>query len=549
MVVGQISWKRQAARSVLFIFLLLSAKELHGQENLLERANDFDQGELVDNPWGGVSDGVLALPPGSQLAVNDEGAIVESNPGPSVAVGDLNGDGLPDLVVADARGFFWFFPNRGTPTQPRFTFGEILPIWIGNPETSPLRNGDRSTSNTVPRICLVDLDKNGLLDIVAGNSEGKLYYFRNVGSQKQPKFTMPQDLSEVLVPTRAQGVLWCNYLAPCLYDWRGGGLFDLILGEGTYSANSIYLLTNDGSNQNPFFRENRTLKIIRGMGREHLTPQVVDWNNDGKPDIITGEREGSIDLFLNTTTDPAHPQFDQGQRVKFGDSETLGQFTTVAVGDLTGNKLPNLVISNSDDHVLYAENKGTPGSPRFDFPEPIKGVNPLPKIIPALNWTVEKAFGIPYVNLVSTNKQIEAEFEPPSPDFKSALKYYTEPHDLNRNFPNTFYPQEDTQWLRFGSLVSLKSHSRYRLSFWVKSGGDISNLSYWFWSFDEATFTSFAVMRPISASGEWTHFSDSFSCDVPDKVTGDSYNYIFRIVFNGQATLYFDGFSLTEDSP
>ena len=44
-----------------------------------------------------------------------------------------------------------------------------------------------------------------------------------------------------------------------------------------------------------------TTKIIPGYGREHLTPQVVDWNNDGKPDIICGERAGYVDLFLNTS--------------------------------------------------------------------------------------------------------------------------------------------------------------------------------------------------------------------------------------------------------
>ena len=48
-------------------------------------------------------------------------------------MGDLNGDGLPYIVVADPKGYFWFFPNSGTATAPKFTGGEIMPIWIGDP--------------------------------------------------------------------------------------------------------------------------------------------------------------------------------------------------------------------------------------------------------------------------------------------------------------------------------------------------------------------------------------------------------------------------------
>lgn len=531
--------------TIFLIFILFCVRLASCQENLLENANDFDRGQLVDNPWGGVSNSKLTVLPGAQLAVRDEGGVVSNNLGPSVAIGDLTGDGLSDLVVADAKGFFWFFPNSGTPKQPKFTYGEIMPIWVGNPGSSQYRV-DPGEDNTVPRICLVDLDKDGRLDLVAGNYEGKLYYFHNTGSRQQPKFSMPQDLADILVPTRSRGKLWCNYLAPCLYEWQGGGLLDLIMGDGTYSANSIYLLANEGTNLNPIFKEANTVKIIPGMGREDLTPQVMDWNNDGKPDIIAGERAGNINLYLNTTTDPTHPQFDQGQHVKFGDSEMLGQFTTVTVGDLTDNKLPNLAISNSDNHVLYAENKGMPGNPRFGAPVPVQGSNPLPKIIRASNWTLEKALGIPYVNLVCTNKQVEADFEPPSPEFKSALKYYTESHVFNADFPDQFYPQEDTQWIRYGSAVTLRPQRRYTLSFWVKSDGNISNLVYWFSAYDINARYELQIMKPISASGPWTHFSDSFSFELPDNINVKAFECTFRIAFNGHPTLYFDGFKLVE---
>ncbi|MCE0498063.1 MAG: FG-GAP-like repeat-containing protein [Methylacidiphilales bacterium] len=542
--------------------ILVSARQVKGQ-NLLAAANAYDYGQIVDNRWGGVNNSVLTVLPGLQKAVNDAGAIVQSNPGPSVAIGDLNGDGLPDLVVGDARGFFWFFPNKGTPTQPKFTYGEVMPIWIGAPRNSSyqsyIRWPDENGDNTVPRICLVDFDKGGKLGIVAGNYEGKLFYIHNDGSAQQPKFRMPQDLSQFLVPTYSQGKLWCNFLAPCLYDWWGNGLLDLIMGEGTYASNSIYLLTNKGTNQNPVFNEDNMIKLIPNVTRdrlkavgEHLTPQVVDWNNDGKPDIITGERLGYIDVYLNTTTDPLHPQFDQGQHVLFGGTDNLGQFTTVAVGDLTGNKLPNLLISNSSNQLSYATNHGTLGNPLFNKPVPIQGgVNPLPKIKPATNWTIWKAEGIPYVNLVSTNQQIEPGFEPPAPEFKSALKYYTESHAFNTDFPDQFYPQDDTQIIQYNPSVSLKPRTRYTLSFWVKTVGDLSNFNYILLSNEigPTGWHAIDIVKPISSSGSWTQFSDSVYFELrPDTTPSPTYAFQFKIAFNGHPTLYFDGFSLTEDT-
>ncbi len=34
----------------------------------------------------------------------------------------------------------------------------------------------------------------------------------------------------------------------------------------------------------------------------------MDWNNDGKKDLVTGEREGYVRIYLNTGTDSS-PSF------------------------------------------------------------------------------------------------------------------------------------------------------------------------------------------------------------------------------------------------
>ena len=561
----------------LVLFLALAAGFSDGgraAENLLASLNDTDYTAYVDDPWGSVVNGVITAQPGAQLAVDDNGNVRSTIFGPSVAVGDLNGDGLPDIVMADAKGYFWFFPNSGTSTVPKFTTGEVMPIWIGAPppdgiDDQGLLVKNLSTSdNAVPRIQLVDFSGEHRLSIVAGNYEGKLFYIHNTGSSTQPNFSMPNDLASITVPTYSDNKLWCNFLSPFLYDFTGSGHLDLVMGEGTYASNSIYLLVNKGINGSPIFSERATTKVIPGYGREHLTPQVVDWNNDGKPDVICGERQGFIDLFLNTSTDtnPAHQQFNNPpppappQHISCGGQQQFGLLSTVAVGDLTGNKRPNLVISNSDGHLSYALNKGTPGSPAFDLPKPINAVNPLPKVFQAPpNWEIHKAYSMPYVLLASTKLKDDPTFKPPedAPTVKSALKIYTVPHQ-HTYFRSEVFPSQDTHLVQCDTRVTLEAGAHYDLSFYAKTDGTVDNLRCFFLTLENLVAQGIRgpnvrakryVMIPnqVSATGDWTHVKLEVKFDPVQEGKHEAGSFTFYLAFNGNGgTVWVTDFNMTK---
>jgi hypothetical protein len=50
-------------------------------------------------------------------------------------------------------------------------------------------------------------------------------------------------------------------------------------------------------------------------------PEVLDWNNDGKKDLLVGTyNDGKVWLFLNKGTD-AEPVFDKGEALQAGGRE------------------------------------------------------------------------------------------------------------------------------------------------------------------------------------------------------------------------------------
>ena len=414
--------------------------------------------------------------------MGEDGGIRACAFGPSIAVGDMNGDGKPDLVLADTEGFFWLFPNSGTPQKPIFTQGEVIPIWLGEERVTGTTEG---VDNVVPRIQLVDFENTKRLDVVAGTYVGKLYRIHNIGSSSQPLFKPTYNRDLLLINTHRKGVLWCNYLAPCLTNLFGSsnGL-DLIMGEGTYSANSIYLLHNINSAASPAFDEDHLQKLIPGMGLEQLTPAVVDWDNDGKPDVICGDRTGYIDLFLNTSTDSDHLTFAPGVHVKIGGLEKLGNAVTVSIGDLTGNHLPNLLIGKDDGTIVYALNTGKLGAPLFSTPAtPIKGILPPDyHYVSPKDWHKYQAWGAPDEVVACVNPQLEPGFAfPEGEKSKYALKFSVWPVK-NVYFPERYYPpiEDDLREhiIQCGQHLTLKLNKRYRVHFWVKGDRNISNLRY-----------------------------------------------------------------------
>ncbi len=132
------------------------------------------------------------------------------------AVGDLDGDGLPDVVVGEASGELNYFRNVGTATEPRF---ELVTEAL-----AAIDVGRRSAP------ALIDVDGDGRVDLVVGAEDAGLQIFLNRGGAGPEPGFEPAGTVDGGIPGLAQ---------PAFADLDGDGRPELV--TGTASGGLVFL--------------------------------------------------------------------------------------------------------------------------------------------------------------------------------------------------------------------------------------------------------------------------------------------------------------------
>jgi hypothetical protein len=138
----------------------------------------------------------------------------------------------------------------------------------------------------------VDLDGDGIGDILTGSYPGQLYFFKGKGNGE---FAAPVKLQRGGKDINL-GPSSTVFAAP----WRGTGRLDLLVGN---MQGDLYLIPNHGSNANLSYGTPEKLEAggrpIDAPPHGDSQPVAADWDGDGLLDLIVGWGDGSVVWYRN----------------------------------------------------------------------------------------------------------------------------------------------------------------------------------------------------------------------------------------------------------
>lgn len=142
---------------------------------------------------------------------------------------------------------------------------------------------------------VADLNGDGHRDILSGSWPGEIYFFAGGEDGVYEESVKLQD-------STGKAINVGQASAVALHDWDGDGDLDLLIGD---IEGDITLLPNLGGEGVPRFGE---ASIIKAAGADirvggDAGPLVVDWDGDGKADLLTGDGKGAVWFFRNTGRD------------------------------------------------------------------------------------------------------------------------------------------------------------------------------------------------------------------------------------------------------
>lgn len=216
------------------------------------------------------------------------------------AVGDLDQDGILDLVVGNEDGHLFFFKGRAKLVYAPFV---MICTADGVPFTFQSAYGLQGPVEArwgYLNPVLVDFDGDGILDILLGNIEEYLLcLLMDLDADKTPyirdQVVVRDPVEEIRVPWRTR---------PAVDDFTGDGVEDLVI-LNVQGRLELYEGRRDETGQLRFMYGQQALQTpLGGRGRAsgRMKMSTIDWDQDGLMDLVL-DIVGSLRVFRNTGRD------------------------------------------------------------------------------------------------------------------------------------------------------------------------------------------------------------------------------------------------------
>jgi hypothetical protein len=283
------------------------------------------------------------------------------------ALADVDGDGDLDLLIGYGgqrtgngyRASLNFYRNTGNSTQAQF---ELVSDDFLNLSSQLLRNENLLLVNTKP--FFADLNGDGTTDLGfwANTFKGmEIRYLPNLaprGRAMQLDTTRVTKLPNPKNFSNGENLLY--------YDVDEDGKLDVLVSK---NSGNVEFYRNTGSSLSPVY-ELQT-DVFGGLDvdfeKRSQGMVVADLNGDRKSELITGDLVGNLRVYQNFTQTNAILKSDSNLifNVFSGKSEfiKIGMGLFLAVGDLDGDELPELLIGSNTGGIKLLKNTSTKLNP------------------------------------------------------------------------------------------------------------------------------------------------------------------------------------------
>lgn len=292
-----------------------------------------------------------------------------------MVIADVNGDGKPDIAATAQNGDFGdatIYTNTSTPGSLSFFTNPALPM----------------TGQVYPGMIVVaDLDGDGMPDIACAEfNTGQVYLYHNTSTPGGP-FSYTAATPVPTGPALDGQGMQPGPFGLAAADLDGDGKIDLV--AANQYQNDLALLRNTSSPGNiSFTAETATPPAVTYNG--HLL--ISDLDGDGLPDVNLVASDNFVYVYHNTST---IGHMDLAPYVSY--QANSGAFW-LAAADLDGDGLPDLSVANSlQSYLSVLINKKADGLSITSF-SPTSGVTGTTVTITGSNFTGVNAVSFGNVN-------------------------------------------------------------------------------------------------------------------------------------------------------